>query len=96
MPLFITILHLLTICSSLPADVFLGATVHACRKAGRHFLVMEEDDDIYKCVIQPLIMEPVVEVNKRPRLDDKVGLGVPEEEVEPSPPTIMRLNRYST
>jgi hypothetical protein len=57
---------------------------------------MEEDDDIYKCVIQPLIMEPVVEVNKRPRLDDKVGLGVPEEEVEPSPPTIMRLNRYST
>jgi hypothetical protein len=41
-------------------------------------------------------MEPVVEVNKKPRLEDEVGLGVPKEEVEPSPPTIVRLNRYST
>ena len=74
----------------------LGATVHACRKAGRHFLVMEDDDEIFKCVLKPLILEPDVEVVKRPRLDEEVGLGDPDEEREPMAPTIVRLNRYST
>ena len=93
-PSLITTIHLLTIC--LPVNVILGATVHACQKAGHHFLVIEEDDDIYKFVLQPLILEPDVEVIKRPRFDDVVGLGDPDEEVEPIAPTIARLNRYST
>ena len=41
-------------------------------------------------------MEQVVEVNKRPHLEDEIGLGVPEEELEPPAPTIVRLNQYST
>ena len=92
--LLITTIRLITIC--LAVDVILGATVHACRKAGHHFLVMEEDDDIYKCVLKPLILELDVEVIKRPHLDDEVGLGDPDEEVEPIAPTIVRLNRYNT
>ena len=92
-PLLITTIRLLTICVAV--DVILGATVHACQKAGRHFLVMEEDDSIYKCVLKPLILERDVEVIKRPRLDDKVGLGDPDEEVEPIVPTIVHLNRYN-
>jgi len=72
-----------------------GATVHACRKAGRHFLVMEDDDEIFKCVLKPLILEPAVEVVKRPRFDEGVGLGDPDEEREPIAPTIVRLNRYT-
>ena len=80
----------------LVVDVILGATIHACRKAGHHFVVMEEDDHIYKSVLQPLILEPDVEVIKSPRFDDAVGLGDPDEEVEPVAPTTVRLNRYST
>ena len=80
----------------LPNDMILGATVHACRKAGRNFLVMEEDEDIYNSVLKPLILEPDVEVIKKPRLGDEVGLGNPDEEVEPAAPVIVRLNRYST
>lgn len=76
--------------------MILGATVHACRKAGRHFIVMEEDEDIFQAVLQPLIMVPRVESVKRPRMEDIVGLGVGEDEVEPAAPTIVRLNRYST
>ena len=92
-PLLITTIRLLTIC--FPVDVILGATVHACRKAGCHFLVIEEDDNIYKCVFKPLILEPSVEVIKRPHLDDEFGLGDPNEEVEPIAPTIVCLNRYN-
>ena len=76
--------------------MILGATVHACQKAGRHFVVMEEDDYIYKSILQPLILESDVEVIKRPRFDDAVGFGNPDEDVEPIAPTIVRLNRYRT
>ena len=61
--------------------VLSGATVHACWKAGQYFLVMEEFEDIYKSVLQPLIVEPVVEVSKRLRLEAEVALGLSEEEV---------------
>ena len=83
-------------CLSLPTVFILGATVHACRKAGRHFLAMEEDEDIFNCVLQPLIKVLDVDANKKPRVDDVVSLGDPNEEVEPSAPTIVRLNRYCT
>ena len=76
--------------------MILGATVHACRKAGRHFIAMEEDGDIFKSVLQPLIKLPDVDVNKRQRVEDVVSLGDPDEEVEPSAPTIVRQNRYCT
>jgi hypothetical protein len=50
-------------------DFISRATVHACRKSGRHFLVMEEDEAIFKSVLKPLILEPVVEVSKKPRFE---------------------------
>jgi hypothetical protein len=77
-------------------DFISGATVHACRKSGRHFLVMEEDEAIFKSVLKPLILEPVVEVSKKQCFEGEISLGASEEEVEPTPPTIVRLNRYST
>jgi hypothetical protein len=61
----VTALHILSIFSTLFLIVLLGATVQACRKAGQHFVVMEEDEDIFKSVLQPLIVEPVVEVSKK-------------------------------
>jgi hypothetical protein len=77
-------------------DFISRATVHTCRKSGRHFLVMEEDEAIFKSVLKPLILEPVVEVSKKPRFEGEISLGASKEEVEPTPPTIVRLNRYST
>jgi hypothetical protein len=77
-------------------DFILGATVHTCRKSRHHFLVMDEDETIFKSVLKPLILEPIVEVNKKLRFEGEISLGASEEEVEPTPPTTIRLNRYST
>jgi hypothetical protein len=52
---------------------------------------MEEDEDNYKSVLQPLIVEVVVEVSKRPHLETQVALGVSEEEVEPPSQTSRSL-----
>ena len=53
---------------------------------------MEEDEDIYKFVFQPFIVELVVEVSKGLRLEAQVTLSVSKEEVEPPLPIIVRLN----
>jgi hypothetical protein len=87
---------MLSIFSTLFLVVLLGATVHTCLKVGRHFVVMEEDEDIFKSVLEPLIVEPTIEVSKKPRSEAQVALNVSEEEIEPPPPVIARLNRYST
>jgi hypothetical protein len=83
---------MLMIFNTLFLVVHLGATVHACQKAGQHFVVMEEDEDIFKSVLQPLIVEPVVEVSKKSCLKAQATLNVSEEEMEPPPPVIARLN----
>jgi hypothetical protein len=57
---------------------------------------MEEDEDIFKSVLEPLIVEPAAEVSKKMRLEAQGALNVSEEEMEPAPPIIARLNRYST
>lgn len=74
----------------------LGTTVHACRKAGRHFVVMEDDEDIFKSVLKPLIVEPAAEVSKKMCSEAHGALNISEEEMEPAPLVIVRLNRYST
>ena len=33
-----------------------GASVHACQKAGRHFVVLEADQMIFKDILEPLIV----------------------------------------
>lgn len=57
---------------------------------------MEEDEDIFKSILKPLIVEPIVEVSKKMRSEAQGALNVLEEEMGPAPPIIARLNRYST
>jgi hypothetical protein len=62
-----------------------GASVHACRKAGRHFLALEDDEVIFNSILKPLIVEPLTEVVKKQRLDDEAELPAP---------VIVRQNRF--
>jgi hypothetical protein len=87
---------MLMIFNTLFLVVHLGATVHACQKAGQHFVVMEEDEDIFKSVLEPLIVEPASEVSKKMHSEAQGALNVSEEEMEPPPPVFACLNRYST
>jgi hypothetical protein len=50
-------------------DFFAGAFVHTCRKASRHFVAIEGDKDIFKAILEPLIVNPVTEGFKKQRLD---------------------------
>jgi hypothetical protein len=51
---------------------FAGASIHTCRKAGCHIVAMEEDEDIFKALLQLLIIENVSQVFKKQRLDEHV------------------------
>jgi hypothetical protein len=44
---------------------FVGASIHACRKAGCHIVAMEEDEDILKALLQPLIIKNVSQEFKK-------------------------------
>jgi hypothetical protein len=70
-----------------------GASVHACRKAGRHFVAMEGDEVIFKAILEPLIVDTVTEGFKKQRID---GVDTADDvEVEELPdPVITPLNRY--
>ena len=46
-----------------------GASVHTCQKAGRHFVVLEVDQMIFKDILEPLIVSSFLEVFKKQRLD---------------------------
>jgi hypothetical protein len=49
--------------------VLARAFVHACQKADQHFVVMENAVDVFKPILQPLIVEPIIEVSKKPHLE---------------------------
>jgi hypothetical protein len=70
-----------------------GASVHACRKAGRHFVAMEGDEVIFKAILEPLIVDTVTEGLKKQRID---GVDAADDvEVEELPdPVFTPLNRY--
>jgi hypothetical protein len=55
---------------------------------------MEDDVDIYKSVLQPVIVEPIIEVSKKPRLESEDALGNFEEEEVLPIPNIMRKNQF--
>jgi hypothetical protein len=57
--------------------------------------MMEEDEDIFKSILQPLIVEPVAEVSKKLHLEAQGALDVFEEEVKNPLPTIVCLNQNS-
>ena len=47
----------------------LRASIHASRKAGRHFVAMEVDQMIFKAILEPLIVASILEVIKKQCLD---------------------------
>jgi hypothetical protein len=70
-----------------------GASVHACRKAGRHFVAMEGDKEIFKAILEPLIVDTVTKGFKKQRLDGPDAAD--DEELEELPdPVFTPLNRY--
>jgi hypothetical protein len=70
-----------------------GASVHACRKAGRHFVAMEGDKKIFKAILEPLIVDTVTEGFKKRRLD---GIDAAADvDLEELPDAVIKpLNRY--
>jgi hypothetical protein len=40
---------------------------------------MEEDEAIFKSVLKPFILEPIVEVSKKPRFEAEISLGASEK-----------------
>jgi hypothetical protein len=74
-------------------DFFARASVHACRKAGRHFVALEGDKEIFKAILEPLIVDPVSEGLKRQRVE--ATSTTDDLEVEEYPDTLITpLNRY--
>jgi hypothetical protein len=70
-----------------------GASVHACRKAGRHFVAMEGDEEIFKAILEPLIVDTVTEGLKKQRIDGDDA--VDDAEVEELPDLVFTpLHRY--
>jgi hypothetical protein len=66
-----------------------GASIHACRKASRHFVAMEGDEEIFKAILEPLIVDTLTEGFKKQRIDGD------DAEVEELPdPIFIPLNRY--
>jgi hypothetical protein len=73
--------------------VFAGASVHACRKAGRHFVAIEGDKEIFKAILEPLIVDPVSDALKKQRPEaTSTAHDIELEELED--PVILPLNRY--
>jgi hypothetical protein len=70
-----------------------GASVHACRKAGRHFVAMEGDEVIFKAILEPLIVDIVTEGFKKQRIDGVDAANDVEVEELPDP-VFTPLNRY--
>jgi ABC-type sugar transport system substrate-binding protein len=70
-----------------------GAYVHACREAGRHFVAMEGDEEIFKAILEPLIVDTVTEGFKKQRID---GVDATDDvDLEELPdPVFTPLNRY--
>jgi hypothetical protein len=60
----------------------IGAFVHACQKVGRHIVVLEDNEAIYKSVLQPLILELLIHVFKKQWLESKDANVDFEEEEE--------------
>jgi hypothetical protein len=68
--------------------------VHACRKAGRHIIALEDDELIFNSILKPLIVEPLTEVVKRQKLDNLASTSNSDDEVELSAPIIVLQNRF--
>jgi hypothetical protein len=74
-------------------DFLTGASVHACLKASCHFVAMEGDKDIFKAILEPLIVDPVTEGLKKQQLG--ATSTTDDLEVEELLDTLITpLNRY--
>jgi hypothetical protein len=70
-----------------------GASVHACRKAGRHFVAMEGGSVIFKAILEPLVVDTITEGFKKQRIDGADAADDVEVEELPDP-VFTPLNRY--
>jgi hypothetical protein len=68
--------------------------VHACRKAGRHIIALEDDELIFNSILKPLIVEPLTKVVKRQKLDNPASTSNSDDEVELPAPIIVRQNQF--
>ena len=70
-----------------------GASVHACQKAGIHFVAMEADQMIFKAILDPLIVTSVSEMIKKQRLDaQEASESLEDEEIADT--VIAPRNRF--
>jgi hypothetical protein len=76
-----------------PSLIYEGVSVHICCKAGRHFVAMEGDKEIFKAILEPLIMDTVTEGFKKQRLNGDDAADDVELEELPDP-IIQPLNQY--
>jgi hypothetical protein len=70
-----------------------GASIHACRKVGRHIVAMELDKEIFKSLIESLLAQLVREAPKKQWLHkgpSRIGDEEPVFEI----PKIIARNKY--
>jgi hypothetical protein len=69
-----------------------GESIHACCKAGCHIVAIEGNKEIFKFLLEPFIVEPVMEVSKKQWLHKSSATLDDEEEALPIP-KIVPCNR---
>lgn len=62
--------------------LWIGASIHACRKAGRHIAALEDDGEIFNAILQPLSVQAVSEGLKKQRIHGAQSVGDDDDEIE--------------
>ena len=73
----------------------LGASIYAYRNTGRHIAALEEDDDIFNELLQPLITKKLGSQFKRQQLDHDNKNDIPDKDNDNEPiPDIVPQNIF--
>jgi hypothetical protein len=66
------------------------ASIHACQIASWHIAIIKVDGEIYKGILEPLLVEVVNKMSKRHQLNiESIVVSDKEEEEEEEIPTIV-------
>ena len=68
--------------------------MHACRNTGCHIIALEDNELIFNSILEPLIVEPLIKVVKKQRLDKPVVTANSDNEMELQVPIIVQQNRF--
>jgi hypothetical protein len=80
------------VCLHIPSFL-VGISIHACCMVGCHFVPMEGDQEIFKAILEPFIVDSVTEVFKKQRLNiDGTSKNLEDEEL--SDLVIVACNQY--